>query len=176
VTDRRSLRRAAILSGVFAMIAPGTALVLLPWLVARWFPDPSVTGPWRLAGLLLILPGAVIVVDSFVRFVRQGRGSPAPVAPPDRLVVSGLYRYVRNPMYVGILAIVIGEALLWGRLALLPYAAVLWLAFHLFVTLYEEPVLRRRFGASYDTYQRSVPRWIPRLTPAPAEHPVTPIH
>ena len=172
--DRRSIRRAAILSGLFAILAPGTAVVLLPWLVARWFPDPSLSGPWRWAGLVLILPGAAIVMDSFVRFVRVGRGTPAPVAPPDRLVATGLYRSVRNPMYVGILAIVVGEALVWGRLALLPYAAVLWLAFHLFVTLHEEPALRRRFGRQYDAYRQAVHRWIPRLTPAPQTAP--PIH
>lgn len=174
--DRRSIRRAAVLSGLFAILAPGTAIGLLPWLVARWFPDPSLSGSWRWTGLLLILPGAAIVMDSFVRFVRVGRGTPAPVAPPDRLVVSGLYRHVRNPMYVGILAIAIGEALLWGRSALLGYAAVLWLAFHLFVTLHEEPALRRRFGPQYDTYRRVVRRWIPRLTPAPADMSAPSIH
>jgi protein-S-isoprenylcysteine O-methyltransferase Ste14 len=164
--DRRSVRRAAFLSTVFAALAPGTAAGILPWLVGRWLPEPSFGGPWRWAGLALAVPGATLVLDSFVRFVRQGRGSPAPLAPPDRVVGSGAYRHVRNPMYVGVVATVVGEGVVWGRVAVLGYAALLWLVFHLFVTLYEEPDLRRRFGESYEAYRRAVPRWIPRPSPA----------
>jgi len=94
-----------------------------------------------------------------------GLGTPAPVAPPARLVVSGQYRYVRNPMYVAVVTIVIGEALVLGRAVLLAYAALLWLFFTLFVVLYEEPALAEKFGASYVAYRKNVRRWWPRRRP-----------
>ncbi len=160
---RRSVRRSTVLTVLFAIVAPGTTVGLLPWLVARWFPEPSFEGPWRWVGFLLIVPGGLIVADSMLRFVREGRGTPAPVAPPDRLVITGLFRFVRNPMYVGIVSVALGEALLYGRLAVFAYAGLLWLAFHLFVVVYEEPNLRATFGAAYEGYLRTVPRWIPRF-------------
>ena len=96
-------------------------------------------------------------------FATHGRGSPAPVAPPKQLVARGLYRHVRNPMYVGVAAILLGEALLFASLALLWYAVAIVFGFNLFVLLYEEPTLRRKFGDAYERYCRAVPRWIPRL-------------
>ncbi|MFI5184364.1 MAG: methyltransferase family protein, partial [Vicinamibacteria bacterium] len=89
----------------------------------------------------------------------------APVAPTKLLVVSGLYRYVRNPMYVGVLSVVVGQALALGSILLLEYGAFLWLCFSAFVVLYEEPSLQRRFGAGYEAYRAHVPRWWPRITP-----------
>jgi protein-S-isoprenylcysteine O-methyltransferase Ste14 len=116
-------------------------------------------------GLVLIAAGAAGLAESFVRFVRQGRGTPAPLYPTETLVVTGLYRYVRNPMYVSILATLIGQAFWFGNVSLLIYAAGAWIVTHIFVCLYEEPTLQRSYGAQYDLYRSSVPRWLPRLTP-----------
>ena len=102
---------------------------------------------------------------AFVRFVVEGFGTPAPVAAPERLVVGGVYRYVRNPMYVAVLAAIVGQSLLLGRLGLLLYAGVVWVAVAAFVRFYEEPTLTRRFGADYEAYRRAVPAWWPRLRP-----------
>jgi protein-S-isoprenylcysteine O-methyltransferase Ste14 len=105
------------------------------------------------------------VVSAFGRFVTEGLGTPAPVAPPQRLVVGGLYRYVRNPMYVAVLSCVVGQALLFGRASLWVYGALVTVAMVAFVRLYEEPNLARRFGADYEAYRRAVPGWLPRLRP-----------
>ena len=107
--------------------------------------------------------GLAGLLDCFARFALEGRGTPSPVEQTETLVVSGLYRFVRNPMYVCVLAIVSGQALLFGKAWLLLYAGVLLIAFHLFVTFYEEPNLRRRFGTPYETYCLHVSRWRPRL-------------
>jgi protein-S-isoprenylcysteine O-methyltransferase Ste14 len=119
----------------------------------------------RWLGGALLLAGLAVLVDCFRRFALEGRGTPAPVAPTETLVVSGPYRHVRNPMYVAVLAVIAGQALLFGSVPLLVYTAVVWAAFHLFVLTYEEPTLRRRHGDSYRLYQRAVGRWWPRLTP-----------
>ena len=103
-----------------------------------------------------------MLLQAFLRFVVDGIGTPAPVAPPDRLVVGGLYRYVRNPMYLAVTAAILGQAALLGQLVLLPYAAVFGVVFFAFVHWYEEPTLRRRFGEQYDEYRRTVPGWWPR--------------
>jgi protein-S-isoprenylcysteine O-methyltransferase Ste14 len=105
----------------------------------------------------------VILLWSFWNFLHEGRGTPAPIDPPKELVVAGFYRYVRNPMYVGILAMISGHFLWFGYWYLLAYAMVVFLAFHTFVTFYEEPTLKRNFGAAYEDYLRKVPRWIPRI-------------
>ena len=154
-------------SALFFIVAPGAAVGLLPWLISRWvmlppfFAAPSV----RWLGVSLIALGLLPIIDSFRRFALEGLGTPAPVAAPTLLIVTGFYRHVRNPMYVGVVAMVVGQALLFANVALLVYAAVLWVVFHLFVTAYEEPALRRQFGADYEAFARHVPRWIPRLTP-----------
>ena len=107
--------------------------------------------------------GAVIVLWSFWNFLIQGHGTPAPIDPPKELVATGFYRYVRNPMYVGVLAMIIGHFLWFEYWNLLIYAIVVFLAFHTFVMFYEEPTLKRQFGASYENYLKKVPRWIPRF-------------
>jgi protein-S-isoprenylcysteine O-methyltransferase Ste14 len=107
----------------------------------------------------------IAAVGSAVFFLVEGFGTPAPIAAPERLVVGGVYRYVRNPMYVAILAVIIGQALLLGQLGLLLYAAAIWLIAAAFVRWYEEPTLTRRFGAGYEAYRRAVPAWWPRLRP-----------
>jgi hypothetical protein len=116
-------------------------------------------------GALAIAAGAPILLDSFTRFANQGLGTPAPIRPPQRLVVAGLYRYVRNPMYVAVSLLNLGQGLLFGSVRLLEYGLVVWLGFFAFVFLYEEPALRRKFGKEYEQFCSHVARWIPRLKP-----------
>lgn len=139
---------------------------VIPWLLTGWRTAPPMLRvsalPWL--GFVLIAAGGGVVVESFARFAIKGLGTPAPVAPTECLVVSGLYRYVRNPMYVGVLSVIAGQALALGSVLLLGYAALIWLCFFAFVVLYEEPSLLHRFGASYQDYRTNVPRWWPRIT------------
>jgi protein-S-isoprenylcysteine O-methyltransferase Ste14 len=154
-------------TGVFLLLAPGTVAGLVPWWITRWRMQPPLLGfsGFRVMGILMIAVGIAVVLDSFARFALQGLGTPAPVLPTRHLVVSGLYRYVRNPMYVGVLGILFGQGLLLGEGRLLAYGGLLWLGVHLFVVGYEEPTLRSSFGTEYETFRRNVPRWIPRLSP-----------
>jgi protein-S-isoprenylcysteine O-methyltransferase Ste14 len=114
---------------------------------------------------LLLVAGAIVLVDAFVRFVVEGIGTPAPVAPTQRLVVGGLYRHVRNPMYLAVGATIVGQALLLGRPILLLYAVAFAVVVLVFVRGYEEPTLAQQFGAEYEEYRRAVPGWRPRLRP-----------
>jgi protein-S-isoprenylcysteine O-methyltransferase Ste14 len=157
--------RAALGSAVFLLLAPGIVAGLIPWWITGWESrDLSpVWAPVRVLGALLIVSGVGALLNAFVRFVVEGLGTPAPVAPPRHLVVGGLYRYVRNPMYLAVLAAILGQALLFGSPELLAYAAVVAAAFVAFVHWYEEPTLRRQFGQEYDAYRRTVPAWIPRI-------------
>ena len=150
-------------TAVFLVLAPGTVVVLVPWWITRWRLHAHFAGiaPLRVLGVLTIAAGAVVVLDSFARFAWQGIGTPAPVYPTRHLVVKGFYRYVRNPMYVALLLIVAGQALFFADLRLVVYAFFAWLATHLFVVFYEEPTLRRSFGADYEAYCRRVHRWWP---------------
>jgi protein-S-isoprenylcysteine O-methyltransferase Ste14 len=164
---------AAVGSAVFFLVAPGVVVGLIPWLLTRWQAREPLPywAPMRVLGGLLIVAGLIVLVQAFVRFVVEGFGTPAPVAAPERLVVGGVYRFVRNPMYVAVLAAIVGQALLLGQLGLLLYAAVAWLVVAVFVRFYEEPTLTRRFGADYEAYRRVVPAWWPRLRPRkPSEH------
>jgi protein-S-isoprenylcysteine O-methyltransferase Ste14 len=159
---RRSV--AAVGSSVFMALAPGTAAGLAPWLLTGW----SGSGWWLPATVLggaLILIGGLLLVLAFARFVVEGLGTPAPIAPPEHLVVGGLYRYVRNPMYLAVVATILGQALLFGRLVLVVYAIVVAAAMWAFATWYEEPTLCRLFGAEYEQYKSAVPGWWPRLRP-----------
>jgi protein-S-isoprenylcysteine O-methyltransferase Ste14 len=145
----------------FVALVPGTVIGWIPYALSGWRLVDSAA--LRGAGVLLVLLALPVFFDFVVRFVREGRGTPAPVAEPRHLVVTGTFRYVRNPGYVAVLALIVGQALLFGSPALLAYAALLALGFHLFVVLYEEPHLRRKFGAEYEAYCARVPRWRPRL-------------
>jgi protein-S-isoprenylcysteine O-methyltransferase Ste14 len=158
---------AAVGSAVFFLLAPGVVVGLIPWLLTRWQARELLPywAPVRVLGGILLVAGLIVLVQAFVRFVVEGLGTPAPVAAPDRLVVGGVYRYVRNPMYVAVLVAIIGQALLLGRLGLLLYAGAAWLIVAAFVHWYEEPTLTRRFGAEYEAYRRAVPAWWPRLRP-----------
>jgi protein-S-isoprenylcysteine O-methyltransferase Ste14 len=152
---------AAAGSAAFFALAPGVTAGLVPWWLTGW----EANDPWAplvVIGAVLIAAGAVVLVQAFVRFVVEGIGTPAPVAPPEHLVVGGLYRHVRNPMYVAVAATIVGQALVLGRPALLLYAGAFVAATAAFVRLYEEPVLLRRFGAEYEAYRRAVPGWWPR--------------
>ena len=152
-------------SAVFLVIAPGTIAVLVPYWIYRWHMAPPLLGfsAFRVLGALLICAGLPLLLDSFARFAIHGLGTPAPVAPPKHLVVSGLYRYVRNPMYVAVSSLVFGQGLLFGSTQVLEYGVAVFVGFHLFVLLYEEPVLREKFDAEYDSYCRNVRRWWPRI-------------
>jgi protein-S-isoprenylcysteine O-methyltransferase Ste14 len=119
----------------------------------------------RACGAVLTAAGVVVLMQAFARFVREGRGTPAPVAPTETLVVGGLYRFVRNPMYLAVLATIVGQALLLGRPILFSYALLVWLAVASFVRVYEEPHLIERFGDDYRVYREHVPAWIPRRSP-----------
>ena len=158
---------AAVGSAVFFLVGPGIMAGLIPWLLTGWQVREPVPywAPMRLLGAILLLAGLIVLVQAFVRFVVEGLGTPVPVAAPQRLVVGGLYRYVRNPMYVAILAALVGQALLLGKLGLVLYAAAFWLIGAAFVRWYEEPTLTRRFGADYEAYRRAVPAWWPCLRP-----------
>ena len=155
--------RAWIGTAVFLLLAPGVVAGLIPWLITRW------QVPWRdgwvwavaIAAGLLILSGIAVLLDAFIRFARAD-GTPAPPLPTARLVLVGPYRHVRNPMYLAVLAIILGQALMFASWATLVYAGVVFLAVLLFVRYYEEPTLGRLFGEPYARYREAVPRWLPR--------------
>jgi protein-S-isoprenylcysteine O-methyltransferase Ste14 len=154
-------RSAALGSALFFAAAPGVMAGLVPWLLTGWdaYDMPLAL---RVLGALVTAAGAAFLVQAFVRFVVEGLGTPAPVAPPERLVVGGIYRWVRNPMYVAVIATILGQSLLLGRWVLLEWALVFWAVTAAFVHWYEEPDLRQRFGADYEEYLRTVPGWLPR--------------
>jgi len=159
--------RAILGSALFLVAVPGVLAGLLPWWVTHWELRPPFFGLelTRAVGVVLIILGVPELVGSFARFALQGLGTPAPIAPTRHLVVTGLYRYVRNPMYLAVAAIILGQALLLADWRLTFYAALFLLVCHLFVVTYEEPTLQQTFGAEYEAYRTNVPRWIPRRTP-----------
>jgi len=133
---------------------------IVPWLLTRWDADPQPLA-LRILGIVLLVVGGALVVETTARFALQGRGTPAPWAPPERFVERGSYRFVRSPMYLGVILLILGQAFLLGREILFVWAVVAWLIFELSLVTWEEPGLRRRFGASYDDYRSRVRRWIP---------------
>lgn len=156
--------RLAVRIGVFALVAPGTVVAWAPlFMVAKFRLGYPSMGPLSLASLLLMGLGLAMLAWCVWEFAHRGQGTPAPIDPPKHLVISGLYRYVRNPMYVAVTLILVGESVLWRTSVLAIYAACVFLAFNLFVLLYEEPTLRRQFGQEYEHYCASVPRWIPHF-------------
>ena len=153
--------RAALGSLVFLVLAPGVTAVLVPYLLTGYEAHhaPPVA---RIAGGALLAAGAAVILHAFARFVTEGVGTPAPVAPTERLVVGGLYRYVRNPMYLAVESTILGQWLLLGRPVLLAYGIVFGAVVVAFVRGYEEPTLLRRYGAEYERYREAVPGWWPR--------------
>ncbi len=154
-------------SALFFVIAPLVLAGFVPWWVTQWEFRPAFFGVdlTRILGGILIIVGAPGIMDSFARFALEGLGTPAPIAPPQKLVVTGLYCYVRNPIYIALVAVILGQALLFGDLRLLWYGALLWIFFHVVVVIYEEPTLKETFGTEFESFRTHVPRWIPRLTP-----------
>lgn len=158
------MSKAIVGSSIFFAIAPGVVAGLIPYLLTEWRMLP-VWPTARVAGLILTVAGATVLLHSFWRFIIEGRGTPAPVAPTERLVTGGAYRFVRNPMYLSVLTAILGQGLLLGQPILLIYASVVCLAVISFVRFYEEPTLSRCYGAGWEAYKKAVPRWRPRLTP-----------
>jgi protein-S-isoprenylcysteine O-methyltransferase Ste14 len=170
MTNSRALaarKRRAAVGTVLMAAGPATVAGVVPWLLTRWRVRDPVPGgiPARVVGAFLVGSGVVVLTQSFVRFVTEGLGTPAPVAPPQNLVVGGLYRHVRNPMYLAMAVAVAGQALVLGRPKLLLYPAIAAAPIASFVRLHEEPVLARRFGMAYEEYRATVPAWLPRLRP-----------
>jgi protein-S-isoprenylcysteine O-methyltransferase Ste14 len=165
-----SMNRAAagVASAVFFCAAPGVVAGLVPWLLTGWvLPPASSTSLVMRGGLAVvaILSGLAVLIGAFVRFVREGSGTPAPVAPTDRLVIGGMFRFVRNPMYLAVVTILLGQSLLFASTTLLIYTLMVWAAMAAFVRWYEEPVLAARYGQQYEDYRRNVRAWWPKLRP-----------
>ena len=152
---------------LFLVVAPGVIAGVIPWALTGWQSGDAFgsLGLVRVVGAVVLVAGIAALLEAFARFALEGRGTPAPVAPTERLVVSGLYRFVRNPMYLAVGATIVGQALVLLRAILLGYAMVFLLAVAAFVRWYEEPTLARRYGAQYKAYRRAVPGWLPRRTP-----------
>jgi protein-S-isoprenylcysteine O-methyltransferase Ste14 len=158
---------AALGSSLFFALAPGVVAGVIPFWITGWEFEP-VWLPIQILGGVVTAAAAAVLIHAFARFVREGIGTPAPVAPTQHLVVGGLYRYVRNPMYIAVVSAIVGQAGLFGQPSLLIYGAIMLATFVAFVRGYEEPTLREQFGAEYDAYRRAVPGWWP------ARHPMSP--
>jgi protein-S-isoprenylcysteine O-methyltransferase Ste14 len=148
----------------FVIAVQLTVVGVIPWLLARVGPRLPM-GPWHWLGVVPLTIGTLALLWCNWAFVMRGRGTAAPYDPPRALVVQGLYRHVRNPMYVSAGLIVLGIGLWTGAAILLAYFPLLALSYHVFVRYYEEPRLERVFGQSYAEYCAAVPRWCPRVTP-----------
>lgn len=159
-----TVRRSVIVSVLFVVFGgPGILLVLVPWLVTGFRLSSDVSN-WRVAGCVLVMAGGLVpLLESVWRFIVVGRGSLVPLVPTEHLVVTGLYAYVRNPMYLGVLMVLASQAMLFKSRGLLIELVLAWTAIQLFVRFYEEPKLGRTFGEEYATYRRNVRRWVPRL-------------
>jgi protein-S-isoprenylcysteine O-methyltransferase Ste14 len=165
--QQRSRIRAIAGSAGFVLFGGPTIVAgLVPWLLTHWQADEQ-PAALKALGLLLLAAGGALVLETTARFALQGRGTPAPWAPPERFVERGSYRFVRSPMYLGVLLLVVGQGLLLGREVLYLWAAGAWLMFTAFLVFYEEPQLRRRFGDDYEDYTRRVRRWQPTRPRSP---------
>ena len=162
---RRPLAAAG--SALFFAVAPAVGAGGVPYLLTGWEVEREWWLPVRVVGVVMVGAGGIVLVQAFVRFVREGLGTPAPIAPTERLVVGGPYRYVRNVMYIAVTAVICGQGLFLGSPGLLVWAAVAWAAMAAFVRSYEEPTLAGRYGAQYEEYRRTVPAWWPRLRGRP---------
>ncbi len=151
---------------IFTILVPGTVAGIVPWLLLQSSGEAANLTPslW-LIGLLPLLLGVGLYFWCAGAFTFIGKGTPAPIDAPVFLVRAGPYQWVRNPMYLAVLSVIIGEAILFHSLLLVGYALLAWVVVHLFVVFFEEPSLRRQFGESYAVYLRTVPRWLPRFSP-----------
>jgi protein-S-isoprenylcysteine O-methyltransferase Ste14 len=154
-------------SAIFLVVAPGIVAGYVPWRICRWHVEAPLLGisSLRLVGVLLIAAGLTVLLDSFARFALQGLGTPAPSFPTRHLVVSGLFRYVRNPMYIAVVSLILGQGLFFGSILVLEYGVAVFVGFYLFVLIYEEPTLLKSYGREYEEFCANVPRWIPHLRP-----------
>jgi protein-S-isoprenylcysteine O-methyltransferase Ste14 len=154
-------------SAIFLVVAPGIVAGYVPWRICRWHVEAPLLGisSLRLVGVLLIAAGLTVLLDSFARFALQGLGTPAPIFPTRHLVVSGLFRYVRNPMYIAVVSLILGQGLFFGSILALEYGVAVFVGFYLFVLIYEEPTLLKSYGREYEEFCANVPRWIPHLRP-----------
>jgi protein-S-isoprenylcysteine O-methyltransferase Ste14 len=167
-TRARIRARAALGSLAFLLVAPGTVVGLVPWALTG-FRAAALPGWWlpgRVLGAVLVVAGLVVLLEQFGRFVLEGLGTPAPVAPTRNLVVGGWYRHVRNPMYVAVITVLAGETLLLGRPVLAGWLLLAGATMVAFVRGYEEPTLLAAYGRRYLLYRERVPGWLPRLRPA----------
>jgi len=161
-SDRKWVGNAILGTAVFLALAPGFVAGIVPGLITGWEVRAHLPAPFRALGAVVCLVGIAFLLHAFARFALEGLGTPAPVAPTKRLVVGGVYRFVRNPMYLAVLAVIGGQALFFGSAAVAGYGVLVALAFILFVRTYEEPTLQATYGAEYETYCAEVPRWLPR--------------
>ena len=162
----RRLTTAAVGSAIFFVLAPGIVAGLVPWLITGWDVRWPMSALWiavMALGVGVLTVAVIVLVRNFVRFVVEGRGTPSPVLQTQRLVVGGDYRFVRNPMYLGVIGAIFGQAMIFGSLALLGYGLAVWAMMASFVRWYEEPLLQNRYGEEYQEYRRSVRAWVPRL-------------
>jgi protein-S-isoprenylcysteine O-methyltransferase Ste14 len=155
-------KNVAVTMAFIVLGPPGWVAVYFPAWITRWRVAQQWWGLWLVAAGMVGI-GLAPLCESVVRFVWVGWGTLAPVVPTERLVVSGFYRYVRNPMYLGVLMLVAGQGVLFRSAGLWEYLGVLAIGFHLFVLGYEEPTLRGKYGAGYEEFCRNVPRWVPRV-------------
>jgi protein-S-isoprenylcysteine O-methyltransferase Ste14 len=165
--ESKSRFLALIGSTIFLFVAPGTVAGLVPWWIGKWRVHAPFLGftALRVAGGVLMAVAFVFLLEAFLRFALQGIGTPAPIYPTKRLVVAGSYRFVRNPMYVAVVSLILGQSLIFGDIRIFVYGLCAWLVTHIFVLTYEEPTLRRTFPVDYAAFTANVPRWIPRVTP-----------
>jgi protein-S-isoprenylcysteine O-methyltransferase Ste14 len=164
----RRLTTAAVGSAVFFVAAPGIVAGLVPWLISGWdvrWPMSGFSVAVMAVGAALLSVAVTVLIRDFVRFVVEGRGTPSPVLQTERLVVGGDYRFVRNPMYLAVIAAILGQAMIFGSLGLVLYALAVWVIMATFVRWYEEPLLQNRYGEEYRRYRREVRAWVPRLHP-----------
>lgn len=156
---------ALIGSAAFLLLAPGTVAGVIPWLITKWRFGEGASAGVSITGAIIIVLSLALLIECFVRFATKGEGTPAPLAPTAKLVVSGAYARVRNPMYVAVTGLIFGQALLFASAGLIAYGVAIWLAFLMFVIYFEEPRLRREFPDDYPAYFENVPRWRPRFSP-----------
>ena len=152
-------------SAAFFVLAPGTVAGLIPWLITHWRMGEGASPGVSIVGALIIALSLALLIECFVRFAVHGAGTPAPIAPTSKLVVSGAYARTRNPMYVAVIGLIFGQSLLFASAALIAYGITMWFVFALFVIYREEPRLQREFPDEYDAYVANVPRWRPRFSP-----------
>jgi protein-S-isoprenylcysteine O-methyltransferase Ste14 len=143
-------------------VGPGPVIGLVPCWLSGWQLHTPIAW-WRYLGIVMVLAGAYPLADSMVRFVHEGRGTPEPLHPTEKLVITGLYRYVRNPMYLGALIMILGQAVFFENWQVAVFGMIAWGASFVFVLVYEEPTLRKKYGAEYEEYCRRVARWVPKI-------------